>query len=61
MQANSSSTIPRKKEITIFKAGGHWVFKHYFDDRDTFMELAEYYDKDKYCFVLRTLGIGIGP
>jgi hypothetical protein len=56
VQANSSSTIPRKKEITIFKAGGHWVFKHYFDDRDTFMELAEYYDKDKYCFVLRTLG-----
>ena len=56
MQTKSSGTIPSKKQITIFKAGGHWVFKHYFDDRDTFMEFAEYYDKDKYRFVLKTLG-----
>jgi len=56
VQANSSGAIPSKKQITIFKAGGHWVFKHYFDDRNIFMELVEYYDKDKYCFVLKTLG-----
>ena len=56
MQTNSSGSIPSKKQITIFKAGGHWVFKHYFDDRDIFLELVEYYDKDKYCFVLKTLG-----
>jgi hypothetical protein len=56
VQANSSGTIPSKKQIIIFKAGGHWVFKHYFDDRDIFRELVEYYDKDKYCFVLKTVG-----
>jgi hypothetical protein len=56
VQTNSAHAIHRKKQITIFKAGGYWVFKHYFDDRDTFMEFAEYYDKDKYRFVLKTLG-----
>ena len=56
MQTNSAHAIQRKKQITIFKAGGYWVFKHYFDDKDTFMKLAEYYDKDNYRFVLKTLG-----
>ncbi len=56
MQTNSAHGIHRKKQITIFKAGGYWIFKHYFDDRDAFMEFAEYYDKDKYRFVLKTLG-----
>ena len=56
MQTNSSGAIPNKKQITIFKAGGHWVFKHYFEDRDIFIGLVEYYDKYKYCFVLKTLG-----
>jgi hypothetical protein len=55
VQDNSSGTTP-KKQITIFKVGGHWVFKHYFDDRDLFLELVEYYDENKFCFVLKTLG-----
>lgn len=45
-----------KKSITIIKAGQHWIFKHFFEDEDLFKELADYYDKDGYRFVLRTPG-----
>lgn len=45
-----------KKSITIIKAGHHWLFKHFFEDKDIFKELADYYDKDGYRFVLRTPG-----
>ena len=45
-----------KKSITIIKAGSHWIFKHFFEDRETFRELADYYDKDGYRFVLKTPG-----
>ncbi len=45
-----------KKSITIIKAGHHWIFKHFFEDKDIFRELAEYYDKDGYRFILKTPG-----
>jgi hypothetical protein len=45
-----------KKSITIIKARHHWIFKHFFEDRDIFKELADYYDKEGYRFVLRTPG-----
>ncbi len=45
-----------KESITIIKAGSHWIFKHFFENRNIFDELADYYDKDGYRFVLRTPG-----
>ncbi|MDD4652108.1 MAG: hypothetical protein PHQ34_07735 [Methanothrix sp.] len=45
-----------RKRITIIKAGRHWAFKHFFEDRGIFQELADYYDRDGYRFVLRTPG-----
>jgi hypothetical protein len=45
-----------KKSIAIIKAGSHWLFKHFFEDKDIFKELADYYDKDGYRFVLKTPG-----
>ena len=45
-----------KKSITIIKAGSHWIFKHFFEDKDIFKELVDYYDKEGYRFVLRTPG-----
>ena len=52
------NTLPvtSKKSITIIKAGSHWIFKHFFDDTESFRELADYYDKDGYRFVLKTPG-----
>jgi hypothetical protein len=45
-----------KKSITIIKAGSHWIFKHFFEDMETFRELADFYDKDGYRFILKTPG-----
>ena len=52
------NTLPvtSKKSIIIIKAGSHWIFKHFFEDMETFRELAHYYDKDGYRFVLKTPG-----
>jgi hypothetical protein len=45
-----------RKGITIIKAGRHWAFKHFFAEKDIFQELADYYDRDGYRFILRTPG-----
>lgn len=45
-----------KNRITIIKAGSHWIFKHFFEDMETFRELADFYDKDGYRFILKTPG-----
>ncbi|NTV28380.1 MAG: hypothetical protein HGA93_06885 [Methanothrix sp.] len=44
------------KSITIIKAGSHWIFKHFFEDLETFREIADYYDRDGYRFILKTPG-----
>ena len=55
MPEDAISAVP-KNRITIIKAGSHWIFKHFFEDMETFRELADYYDKDSYRFVLKTPG-----
>ena len=55
LQTNTFDVIPRRKRITMFKAGGHWIFKHFFDDRETFRELADHYDKDLYRFEFKRI------
>ncbi len=45
-----------KKEIAIIRVGSYWAFKHFFEDKEIFQELADYYDKDGFRFILRTPG-----
>ena len=56
MQANTLDAIKKRKHIIMFKVGRHWVLRHYFDDKDTFKELADNYDKDNYRFEFKTIG-----
>ena len=56
MQPNTFDVLPRRKSITVFKAGGHWIFKHFFDDSEIFRELADYYNKDLFRFEFKTVG-----
>lgn len=45
------------ERITILHAGDDlWIFKHYFEDKETFRELAGYYDRRGYRFVLKGIG-----
>lgn len=36
--------------------GRVWIFKHYFGDKGTFKELADYYSKSQYRFEFKTIG-----
>ena len=56
MQANTFDVMKSTKHITMFKVGKYWIFKYFFDDKESFKELADHYDKNGYRFVLKTLG-----
>jgi hypothetical protein len=46
--------VQRRKRIVMFKVGNRWIFKHFFDDKEIFKELADHYDKDNYRFEFKT-------
>ena len=54
--ANTFNVLPRRKRITMFKAAGGWIFKHFFDDSAIFWELADHYNKNLYRFEFKTIG-----
>jgi hypothetical protein len=56
MQSNTFDVVQKRKRITMFKVGKHWVFKHFFDDKETFKALADHYDKNSYRFEYKTIG-----
>jgi hypothetical protein len=40
--------VQKRRRITVFKVGCRWIFKHFFDHKEIFKELADHYDKDNY-------------
>ncbi|KIE18424.1 hypothetical protein DS62_10825 [Smithella sp. SC_K08D17] len=56
MIPNTFDVIPKRKRITVFKLGKHWIFKHFFDNKDLFKALLDYYNKDQYRFELKSVG-----
>jgi hypothetical protein len=44
-----------KERISIFKLGSLWYFKYFFDDREIFDDLSEYYNSDRFRFELKTV------
>jgi hypothetical protein len=48
---------PEKKEkLNIFKIEKIWCFKYFFDDKEIFNDLLEYYNREKYRFELGSVG-----
>ena len=45
-----------RRKINIFKIGQLFCFKQYFNDKEIFKELSEYYNKSRYRFECRTDG-----
>jgi len=56
MQANTFDVVERRVRITIFKLGKLWVFKQFFDKREVFDALLDYYNKDQYRFEFKSIG-----
>jgi hypothetical protein len=48
--------VPKRKRIIVFKLGNFWVFKQFFDNRELFTALLDYYNKDQYRFELKSIG-----
>ena len=56
MQANTFDVTERRVRITIFKLGKLWVFKQFFNKREVFDALLDYYNKDQYRFEFKSIG-----
>lgn len=48
--------VKRRKRISIFKVGKLWLFKYFFEDKETFKALVDYYNEDQYRFEFKSLG-----
>ena len=49
-------TAEKRPRINIFKLGGAYYFRHFFDDPEMFRELEPYYEKARYRFRMATAG-----
>jgi hypothetical protein len=56
MEFSTFDVIPKRKRITVFKVGKLWLFKCFFEDKEIFMALLDYYNKDQYRFEIKTFG-----
>jgi hypothetical protein len=56
MEFSTFDVEPKRKRITVFKLGKLWLFKYFFEDKDVFKALLDYYNKDLYRFELKSLG-----
>jgi hypothetical protein len=56
MQPNTFDVVPKRKRINVFKLGKLWVFKQFFDNKDLFKALLDYYNKDQYRFEFKSVG-----
>jgi hypothetical protein len=50
---NATEKRPR---INIFKLGGAYYFKHFFDDPQLYRELEPFYEKERFRFKMATAG-----
>jgi hypothetical protein len=46
----------KRPRINIFKLGGGYYFKYFFDDPELFRELEPFYEKSRYRFKMATAG-----
>jgi hypothetical protein len=56
MQPSTFDVIPKRKRITVFKIGKLWLFKQFFDNRELFNALLDYYNKEQYRFEFKSIG-----
>ena len=56
LKAAAFDVTPRRKKITLFKIGKLWVFEYFFEDKEMFKTLAEFYNDNKFRFEFKTFG-----
>jgi len=56
MMLNTFDVIPKHIRINVFKLGKLWAFKQFFDNKEVFNALLDYYNKDQYRFEFKSIG-----
>jgi hypothetical protein len=56
LKASSFDVIKRRKKISLFKIGKIWVFKHFFEDKEMFKAMADFYNENRFRFEFKTFG-----
>jgi hypothetical protein len=56
LKASTFDVIKRRSRITLFKLGKLWIFKHFFEDKEMFKALADFYNEDRFRFEFKTFG-----
>ena len=56
LQPSTFDVVPKHKRIAVFKVGKLWLFKHFFEDKEVFKSLLDYYKQDLYRFEMKSLG-----
>ena len=56
MRASTFDVKERRKRINVFKVGKLWLFKQFFDNKETFEALLGHYNQDSYRFEFKTTG-----
>ena len=46
----------RRKGIKVFKVGKLWIFKHFFEDKEIFKALVNYFNQDQYRYEFKSIG-----
>jgi hypothetical protein len=47
---------PKRKRLNVFKIGGLWVFKQFFEDKTLYTALLGNYNRDNYRFEFKSTG-----
>jgi hypothetical protein len=47
---------PKRKRLNVFKIGGLWVFKQFFEDKTLYTALLGNYSRDNYRFEFKSTG-----
>jgi hypothetical protein len=48
--------VPSRKRVKLFKLDELWVLKHFFDDKEIFKALLDYYNPEQYRFEFKFVG-----
>jgi hypothetical protein len=56
MQPSTFDVVPKRNRINVFKVGKLWLFKHFFEDKELFKALLDYYNQDLYRFEFKSSG-----
>ena len=50
MSASTFEVIEKRKCVNVFKVGKLWIIKYFFENKEIFKALLDYYNKDLYRF-----------